>query len=203
MSFCDQTILSDPFADSNAVLASGTSPVQQSDFEPQPKSSFKPDSDAMLQPILDDPADDLRQSSNSKIDEAIEMLDADKEEDKPDPIEKLGSDDPVKPPSFELTGESSDNSPAQTERETKTETESKDDSSKPVQHNFSDDAYQLPTVADVRSPISSAPLGGTSQADPSGLLQDVQGSSFYQRYVNPASNYAEISGMPSAAKFKT
>ena len=215
MSFCDQTILSDPFADSNAVLASGTSPVQESDFAPKPNSSFKPefkpDSESMLQPILenpaDDPADELKKSSNAKIDEAIEMLDADKEkekdkeQDKPDPIEKLGSDDPVKAPTFELTDESSDKSPTKTERET--ETESEGDSSKPVQHNFSDEAYQLPTVADVRSPISSAPLGGTSQSDPSGLLQDVQGSNFYQRYANPASNYAEISGMPSAAKFKT
>jgi len=35
------------------------------------------------------------------------------------------------------------------------------------------------------------------------LLQSNQESNFSQRYVNSTSNYAEITGMPSAAKYKT
>jgi len=117
MSFCDQTILSDPFADSNAVLVSGTESMQESDFAPKLESNFEPDSKPMLRPILA-PTNELEQSSKSKIDEAIEMLDSKNEKDKQDPILKLESDDPVKAPSFELTGESSDKSPTQTESET-------------------------------------------------------------------------------------
>ena len=253
MNFCDQTILSDPFADSNAVdpfadsnavnpfadsnavLASGTSMIQESDFGPKPISKPKPNT--MLEPILDDLTDELKQSSESKIDEAIEMLEPnekkneqddqelldekdlldDKEmqddlelkddredqddpedQDEQDPIEKLGSDDPVKPPTFDLTDESSNESSSETDQEAQRQS----NPTNPIQHSFNDGGYQLPPVADVRSPISFAPLSGTSQNDPSGLLND-QNSIFQQRYVYPNSNYAEISGMPSAAKFKT
>jgi len=176
--------------------------MRESDFPPKLESSPNPDYELMLQPILV-PADELDQPSNSKIGKAIGTLDSEGEKDKQDPTVKLESDAPVKAPSFELTGESSDKPSAQTETETKRRTEAKGNSSNPVLHNFSDDAYQLPTVADVRSPIPLAPLSGTSQSDPSGLLQNDQESNFSQRYVNSTSNYAENSGMPSATKYKT
>ncbi len=175
--------LNDPFADSNTIQASVLLPSQESDFVPETDK-----------PPTDDRTGALDSPSSSK-DDAIEMLQLGDRE-KANPTEKLDSDDPVEAPTFELSGAGSDESSQNEQAPTDP------NQSNSIQRNFND-GYQLPTVADVRAPISFAPLASTSQYDPSGLLSDDQSINFRQRYVAPNSTYAEISTMPAAAKFKT
>ena len=210
MTFSDQDSLNSPFDGSQAALATGVLSIQESDFEPKSerKPKLKPElePDPKLEPRLEPkpepksgetqdekPDIDLDQSQQPEPDEATQTPELTDEKEAEQPLEKLKSDEPVDAPSFELTDEPSEESPSETEDQIESE--------KTVQPLF--DGYRLPTVADVRAPISFAPLARTSQHDPGGLLAADSNTNFAPRFVGSNSNYSEVSGIPAAAKYKT
>lgn len=183
MSFSDQGTLDNPFDDSQSVQATGFSPIQESDFEPKSSKTQN-----------EKPAKDLSEPPRPKPDKATESLDLKDEKEANEFYGQLKSDAPVDAPSFKLTDEAS---------EEPTRSNEDQNESEKSERKTLNDGYRLPAVADVRAQISVAPLAGTSQQDPGGLLATDLNTNFTPRVIGPNSSYAEALGIPAAAKYKT
>lgn len=181
MSFSDQASLNNPSDDSRAVLATGFSRIQESDFEPKSTEAQLEEQDNQGDP-----------PPRPEIDDVSEAPKSEDEKEADEPFEKLESDEPFEAPSFSLTEETSDD-PSSSNEDQRESTKGKE--------TALDDGYRLPTVAGVRVPISPVPFANVKQHDPGGLLvADLYNS---PHNVGPHTFYSEVQGVPATAKFKT